>query len=69
LYGQYQVLCGNVFSALSLVGIGFIAIPTGIISAGFMHATAEKQIAAQAHQPENPEPMRYCPRCGKALEP
>lgn len=53
---------GRFFAAvISLVGIGIIAIPTGIIAAGFSSAIDKK--------PENKsDPKQYCPYCGHKLE-
>ena len=53
---------GRFFAAvISLVGIGIIAIPTGIIAAGFSSAIDKK--------PENKsDPKQYCPYCGHKLD-
>ena len=48
-------------SLISLIGIGIIAIPTGIIAAGFTSVINER------HEPEK-DPKRYCPYCGHRLE-
>ncbi len=54
-------------SVISVVGIGIVAIPTGIISAGFMEATAAKRREQKAaNQAEAPK--RYCPYCGRKLD-
>ena len=51
---------GRFFAAfISLVGIGIIAIPTGIIAAGFSEVISGKQ--AQ-------EDKKFCPYCGKKLQ-
>ena len=51
---------GRFFAALiSLVGIGIIAIPTGIIAAGFSEVISGRQ--AQ-------EEKKFCPYCGKKLQ-
>ena len=51
---------GRFFAAfISLVGIGIIAIPTGIIAAGFSEVISGKQ---------GEEDKRYCPYCGKKLK-
>ncbi|MBQ8088512.1 MAG: ion transporter [Clostridia bacterium] len=53
---------GRLFaSIISLVGIGIIAIPTGIIAAGFSKAIGQTTQTKQ-------EPKSYCPYCGKKLE-
>jgi voltage-gated potassium channel len=47
---------GKILSAvIALLGIGFVAVPTGIISAGFVEYIDE------------PESATYCPHCGKKL--
>ena len=53
---------GRFFAAvISLVGIGIIAIPTGIIAAGFSSAIDKK--------PESKsDPKQYCPYCGHKLD-
>ena len=51
---------GRFFASLiSLVGIGIIAIPTGIIAAGFSEVISGK------HETEE---KKFCPYCGKKLE-
>lgn len=52
---------GRFFAAvISLVGIGIIAIPTGIIAAGFTSAIEHKE--------DSPDPKQYCPYCGHKLD-
>ncbi len=51
---------GRLFAAIiSLVGIGIIAIPTGIIAAGFSEVISGKQ---------ETEEKKFCPYCGKKLQ-
>lgn len=53
---------GRFFAAvISLVGIGIIAIPTGIIAAGFSSAIENKTKTID-------DPKRYCPYCGHKLD-
>jgi voltage-gated potassium channel len=53
---------GKVLSAvIALLGIGLVAVPTGIISAGFMEGVDKDN-------DEKPEEKRFCPYCGKNLE-
>lgn len=70
-------ICGTV---LTFLGVGMVAIPTGILSAGFMeqvsslrqqpqsaavsHAAAPLQ-PAESSQPD--DPFEYCPYCGHRL--
>lgn len=51
---------------IALMGIGIVAVPTGILSAGFVECIGdgkEKNINA----PEETEEKKYCPHCGKKL--
>jgi len=42
---------------ISLLGIGLFAMPTGILSAGFVEEIRKKR-----------EPVKTCPNCGNKLE-
>lgn len=66
-------ICGII---LTLFGVGAVAIPTGILSAGFMEqvtivrerAIDEGIIDGESFHPsERPEAFEYCPFCGKKL--
>jgi voltage-gated potassium channel len=48
-------------TVISLLGIGLVAVPTGIISAGFL-----EQMNLDADK--SGEEARYCPHCGKKLK-
>ena len=48
-------------SLISLVGIGIIAIPTGIIAAGFSKAIYQ-------HRNDSEDVKHFCPYCGHRLE-
>ena len=51
---------GKILSAIiAFLGIGMVAVPTGIISAGF---------AEQIEQPSESDDIKYCPQCGKAIK-
>lgn len=53
---------GRVFAAIiSVVGIGIIAIPTGIIAAGFTSAINRNSQAKD-------DPKKFCPYCGHKLD-
>ncbi|MBR4710756.1 MAG: ion transporter [Clostridia bacterium] len=55
---------GRLFaSVISIVGIGIIAIPTGIITAGFTGMIREKSGA----RPQDDE-KKYCPYCGHKID-
>lgn len=64
-YGDiYPVtVVGRIFGAvIALLGIGMVAIPTGIISSGLMERiSGDKAKQAQEDQ------FKYCPHCGKKL--
>lgn len=48
-------------SVVALLGIGLIAVPTGIISSGFMEHI-------EKNRGSNEESKHYCPYCGKRLD-
>ncbi|MBQ6352525.1 MAG: ion transporter, partial [Lentisphaeria bacterium] len=47
---------------IAISGIGLVAIPTGIISAGFVEVLEKREA-----RDEVKEPPRYCPHCGRKL--
>ena len=52
---------GKILSAIiAILGIGLVAVPTGIISAGFMESI-------QAEEKEKLNNIKYCPYCGKKI--
>ena len=60
-YGDiYPITTAGKFfgAALTFLGVGMVAIPTGILSAGFVEQMSEIQRADQ---------VEYCPYCGKKL--
>ena len=46
---------------IAITGIGLVAVPTGIISAGFVELLEKKHSGEEKERPE------YCPHCGKKL--
>ncbi len=48
-------------SIIAMLGIGMVAVPTGIISAGFMEAMANKE------KEKKQDVFKYCPHCGEKL--
>ena len=51
---------GKILSAIiAILGIGLVAVPTGIISAGFMEEIQEEK--------NKMDDIKYCPYCGKKL--
>ena len=64
-------ICGLV---LTFLGVGVVAIPTGILSAGFMEQVSiarekavEEGILDEGELEEEAEDYSYCPYCGKKL--
>ena len=54
-------VAGKILSAvIELLGVGLVAVPTGIISAGFMEQ-------ADSEKKEDAEQKCYCPYCGKDI--
>lgn len=52
---------GKVLSAvIAMLGIGLVAVPTGIISAGFIENISEEEAEE--------EKKHYCPYCGKKID-
>ena len=57
---------GRIFGAvIALLGIGMVAIPTSILSSGFLEYMAKKREASKAAG-GNQEP-KLCPHCGKPI--
>jgi len=55
---------GRLFGAIiALLGIGMVAIPTGIISSGLIEHINQ----AKEKNESKGEPFEYCPHCGKKL--
>lgn len=72
-YGDiYPVtVAGRILGAvIAILGIGMVAIPTGILSSGFMEHLATRNKADEKSQKnENPDDeINYCPHCGKKLK-
>ena len=66
-YGDiYPVtVAGRIIGALiAILGIGMVAIPTGIISSGFMEHIQNKK---SQEEKEDGEEFTFCPHCGKRL--
>jgi len=52
-------VAGKILGAfIAILGIGIVAVPTGILSAGFVE---------RIDKPENTE-IKYCPHCGKKIK-
>lgn len=58
---------GKVFaSIIAILGIGIVAVPTGIISAGFINYMEDRK--KQENDEEQSDPKLFCPYCGHKLE-
>lgn len=67
-YGDvYPVtILGKILSGIiALLGIGIVALPTGIISSGFVEEIDKSK--EKLNSQTNDEPKSYCPFCGKKL--
>ena len=65
-YGGFEPISttGKVISSIvALLGIGLIALPTGILSAGF----TEKLSQRDRNKEQNQEKKQICPHCGKEI--
>lgn len=60
---------GRVMSAIiALLGIGLVAVPTGIITAGFSEHISQKQAETEKNTEANDDEKKYCPYCGHKLD-
>ncbi len=60
---------GKILSAIiALLGIGLVAVPTGIISAGFMETIDADEEKKELSKDEEDGEKKYCPYCGKKLK-
>ena len=69
-YGDiYPVtVSGRIFGALmAIMGIGMVAVPTGILSSGFVEILEKKKNKENAEGESEKEKPAYCPHCGKKL--
>lgn len=54
---------------IAFLGIGLVAIPTGIISAGFVEESHKMETEHEMQESNESSPKPYCPYCGNKLEP
>lgn len=69
-YGDiYPVtVLGRVFGALiALLGIGMVAIPTGIISSGLVDYMNSNKKEEESSESNKADQFSFCPHCGKKL--
>ena len=50
---------------IAFIGIGLVALPTGIISSGFMQELSEEEKREEQRKKERN--IKYCPYCGKKI--
>ena len=53
---------------IAVLGIGLVALPTAIISSGFVEALARDKAEAADKQAADAVSTRFCPHCGKPLD-
>ena len=53
---------------IAVLGIGLVALPTAIISSGFVEALARNKAEAADEQAADAVSPRFCPHCGKPLD-
>ncbi|MCI5778653.1 MAG: ion transporter [Lentisphaeria bacterium] len=58
------VMGRTIGAMIAILGIGMVAVPTGILSAGFVEFLEKK---SRNSAEDGNEPPRYCPHCGKKL--
>ena len=61
---------GRVLGAIiAILGIGMVAVPTGILSAGFVEVLEKKnQKDPEEAESQSETSKKYCPYCGKKLD-
>ena len=70
-YGDiYPITIGGkiLSSVIAILGIGLVAVPTGIISAGFMETIESPEEKENPSANEDHTEKCYCPYCGKRLD-
>ena len=56
-------------AVIAVLGIGMVAVPTSILSAGFVEFLEKKNPEPPAEEKNTPETeKKYCPYCGKKLD-
>jgi voltage-gated potassium channel len=77
-YGDVYPITGwgkFISGLIAVLGIGMVALPTGIISSAFIETLSEEKSAnephdhAPSHESAREPVFRYCPHCGKPLLP
>lgn len=69
-YGDVYPVTGwgkLVSGVIAILGIGLVALPTGILSAGFIEKIESNNKKKVAEQKIASKPFKYCPHCGEQL--
>jgi len=69
-YGDVYPVTGwgkFISGVIAVLGIGLVALPTGIISSGFIEQLESKNKEKEVEKNKD-EPYKYCPHCGKDLK-
>ena len=55
---------------IAILGIGLVALPTSILSAGFIEKVEERaqEKAEKKAKAAGQKPFKYCPHCGEKLK-
>jgi voltage-gated potassium channel len=69
-YGDVYPITGwgkLVSGIIAILGIGLVALPTGILSAGFIEKIESNNKQKTVEEEAPPQPFKYCPHCGEKL--
>lgn len=69
-YGDVYPVTGwgkLVSGVIAILGIGLVALPTGILSAGFIEKIEDKHKKEAEEEADKAKPFKYCPHCGEKL--
>lgn len=69
-YGDVYPVTGwgkLVSGIIAILGIGLVALPTGILSAGFIEKIESNNKKKAAPEKAPTQPFKYCPHCGEKL--
>jgi voltage-gated potassium channel len=69
-YGDVYPITGwgkLVSGVIAILGIGLVALPTGILSAGFIEKIEDKHKKEAEEAADQAKPFKYCPHCGEKL--
>lgn len=69
-YGDVYPITGwgkLVSGVIAILGIGLVALPTGILSAGFIEKIESNNKKKATPEKAPTQPFKYCPHCGEKL--